>query len=124
MPHTNSPSTSAGLPRLLRDARRRAGITTVRAATVLGIRRPAIWEIESGKRRASAEELAKLADLYGVSVTWLLGRASTGAKDDRAALAAQVLANMSDAGLDRLEAAIRIVKERRSPLLNMPMSRR
>jgi transcriptional regulator with XRE-family HTH domain len=109
-----------GLPTLLRDARRRAGVTTVQAANALGVRRPAIWEIEHGRRKVSAEELATLADLYGVSVTWLVGRASSGARDDRAALAAQVLANLSDAQLDRLMSAIRIVKERRSPLANLP----
>jgi transcriptional regulator with XRE-family HTH domain len=108
------------LPRLLGDARRRAGVTTVQAADALGIRRPAVWELEHGKRNVRAEELATLADLYGVSVTWLIGRASSGARDDRAELAAQVLANMSDAELDRLMSAIRIVRERRSPMLNVP----
>ncbi len=109
-----------GLPTLLRDARKRAGITTVEAAEVLDIRRPAIWEMEHGKRKVSAEELDKLAELYGVSVTWLLGRTSSAARDDRAELAAQELAKMSDAQLDRLSAAIKIVRERRSPLFNMP----
>ena len=112
-----------GLPTLLRDARKRAGITTVQAAEALDVRRPAISELEHGKRKVSAEELGKLADLYGVSVTWLLGRASNAARDDRAELAAQVLATMSDAQLDRLSAAIKIVRERRSPLLNMPGGR-
>jgi transcriptional regulator with XRE-family HTH domain len=92
----------------------------VQAADALGIRRPAIWEIENRQRKVSAEELTKLADLYGVSVTWLMGRASSGARDDRAELAAHVLAKMSDAQLDRLMHAIRIVKERRSPLANLP----
>ncbi|MDQ3661193.1 MAG: helix-turn-helix transcriptional regulator [Actinomycetota bacterium] len=113
-----------GMPTLLRDARERAGITTVEAAEALDVRRPAISEIEHGKRRVSAEELGKLADLYGVSVTWLLERASSAARDDRAELAAQVLAGMSDAQLDRLTAAIRIVRERRSPGLNMPGARK
>jgi transcriptional regulator with XRE-family HTH domain len=112
------------VPRLLHDARTRAGITTVQASDALGIRRPAIWEIEHGKRKVTANELAKLADLYGVSVTWLMGRASSRARDDRAELAANVLAKMSDTQLDRLMHAIRIVKERRSSLLNMPGGRR
>jgi transcriptional regulator with XRE-family HTH domain len=102
------------LPGRLRAARKHAGVTTVAAASALGIRRPAISEIEHGKRKVSAEELAKLAGLYGVSVTWLLERVSTKATDERATLAAQALAGMSDAQLDRLSAAIRIVKERRS----------
>jgi transcriptional regulator with XRE-family HTH domain len=120
MQDSRSSSRWKGLPTLLRAARKRAGITTVRAAEALDVRRPAIWEMEHGKRRVSAEELAKLADLYDVSATWLLERASSRARDDRAELAAQELARMSDADLDRLSAAIKIVRERRSPVLNMP----
>ena len=124
MPTPRARAPWKGLPTLLRDARERAGITTVEAAEALEVRRPAIWEIEHDKRKVSAEELGKLADLYGVSATWLLERASSAARDDRAELAAQVLAGMSDAQLDRLSAAIRIVRERRSPLLNTPGGRK
>ncbi len=112
------------MPTLLRAARKRAGITTVEAAEALNVRRPAISEIEHGKRKVSAEELGKLAHLYGVSATWLLERASSAAIDDRAELAAQELADMTDAQLDRLSAAIKIVREHRSPLLNMPGGRK
>lgn len=120
MQQTGSASSWKGLPTLLRDARKRAGITTVTAAKALGIRRPAIWEMENGKRKVGAEELAKLADLYGVSVSWLHARKSSRARDDRAELAAQVLAGMTAAQLDLLIKAIQIVRERRSALLNMP----
>lgn len=102
------------LPERLRAAREQARVTTVRAAAALGVRRPAIWEMERGGRKVGAEELAELAGLYGVSVTWLLGSRSSKATDDRAELAAQVLAGLSDEQLDRLSEAIRIVKERRS----------
>lgn len=108
-----------GLPTLLREARERAGCSKVKAAEALGVRRAAIWEVEQGKRTCKAEELAILADLYGVSTSWLLGRASSRAQDDRASLAAEVLAHMSGEALDRLEQAIRIVKERRSPGVNL-----
>jgi len=67
----------------------------------------------------SAEELGKLADFYGVSVHMAVGKGEQRCQR----LAAQVLANMSDAQLDRLSAAIKIVRERRSPLLNMPGGR-
>jgi transcriptional regulator with XRE-family HTH domain len=119
MPQVRDPNWQ-GLPTLLRQARDRAKVSTVEAARELGVRRPAIWEIEHGKRRCEAQELAKLARLYGVSVSWLLGRASSRARDDRADLAAELLAHLSDDALGRLEAAIRIVKERRSPGVNMP----
>ncbi len=108
-----------GLPTLLREARMRAGVTTVRAAEALGIRRAAIWEMENGRRKVSAAELVQLAHLYRVSETWLMDRASSRARDDRAELAAQVLAGLTDPQLELLLDAIRIVRERRSPMLNM-----
>jgi transcriptional regulator with XRE-family HTH domain len=108
-----------GLPTLLKQARKRAGVTTVRAAKALGIRRAAISEMENGRRKVSATELVQLADLYGVSETWLMHRAGSRARDDRAELAAQALAGLTDPQLERLVEAIRIVRECRSPTLNM-----
>ena len=107
------------MPTLLRAARRRAHLTPTQVSKKLGIRRSAIYEIERGTRRVSAEELDQFGELYRVSATWLLNRASSRARDDRAELAAQVLAGMSQSELDRLSQAIEIVQERRSPLLNM-----
>jgi transcriptional regulator with XRE-family HTH domain len=107
-------------PGRLRSARLRAGVSTVQAARVLGVRRPAIWEMEHGRRRCQPAELAALADLYGVSMTYLLGRRSARARDDRAARAANVLAYLSEDALRRLEQAIAIVKKRRPASNNLP----
>lgn len=107
-------------PDRLRLARTQAGLTTLEVASSLGIRRPAISEMEHGKRNVSADELAKLAKLYRVSESWLRADRSTRSTDNRAALAADVLAHMSDAELNRLMKAVRIVRQRRSPVLDMP----
>lgn len=107
-----------GLPTLLAEARERAGVSRAGAAEALGIRRPAIWEIEMGKRQVKVEELAALAKLYGVSATWLTERASSRARDDRAELAAEVLAHLSEDAISRLNMAIRIVTERRGRSAN------
>src|SRR5688572_23525811 len=64
---------SKEMPGRLRLARLAARVTTVDAARTLGVRRPAISEMESGRRRCRSEELEVLADLYGVSVKWILG---------------------------------------------------
>jgi len=107
-------------PGRLRLARLRAGVSTVEAARALGVRRPAIWEMEHGRRRCQSAELATLAELYGVSMTFLLGRPSARARDNRAALAANVLAYLSEDALRRLEQAIALVKERRPASNNLP----
>jgi len=55
----------------LRQARGEAGLSQERVAEWLGVRRPAIAEIESGKRAVKSTELVRLADLYGKSLRWL-----------------------------------------------------
>jgi transcriptional regulator with XRE-family HTH domain len=106
-------------PGRLRSARLRAGVSTVEAARALGVRRPAIWEMEHGRRRCQPAELATLAELYGVSMTYLLGRPSARARDNRAELASNLLAYLSQDALRRLEQAIAIVRERRPASNNL-----
>ena len=89
-----------------------AAVTGSEAAAALGVRRAAIYEMEEGRRRCQAQELFALAELYDVSPTYLLGKPSTRARDERAERAAHVLAGLDPDALTRLERALRIVKER------------
>src|SRR4030081_3404564 len=59
------------LPDRLRLAREEAGLTQQQVADWLGLRRPGVVEIESGRRALKSDELAKLAALYGRSLSWL-----------------------------------------------------
>lgn len=56
----------------LRQAREQANLTQEQVAEWLRVRRPAIAEIESGKRAVKSTELMKLAELYGKSLKWLV----------------------------------------------------
>jgi len=56
----------------LRLAREQAGLTQEQVADHLSIRRPAIAEIEAGKRAVKSDELVRLAELYGRSIKWML----------------------------------------------------
>jgi Zn-dependent peptidase ImmA (M78 family)/transcriptional regulator with XRE-family HTH domain len=58
------------LPDRLRQAREDAGLTQQQVADWLGIRRPGVVEMESGKRALKSDELAKLTTLYGRSLSW------------------------------------------------------
>src|SRR5882757_7769062 len=60
----------ASLADRLRQAREEAGLTQQQVAEWLGIRRPGVVEVESGKRAVKSDELAKLATLYGRSLSW------------------------------------------------------
>jgi len=56
----------------IRDARTMAGLSQAQAAEKLNLQRPAVSEIESGKRKVSAEEIIQFAKLYKVDKSWLL----------------------------------------------------
>lgn len=56
----------------LKDARVLSGLSQAQAADKLGLQRPAISEIEAGKRKVSAEEIIQFANLYRVATAWIL----------------------------------------------------
>ena len=56
----------------LRERRKAEGITQATVADSLGIHRPASSEIEAGRRKVTAWELMKLAELYHVSMDWVM----------------------------------------------------
>lgn len=62
----------AGVAGRLKTARESIGLTQQQVADWLGVRRPAIAEIEAGTRAVKSEELVRLAALYGRSLSWLV----------------------------------------------------
>jgi len=77
--------------------------------------RPTISEIEAGRRRVSAEELAEFARLYDVSLNWLT--ASEGGQvdedNDRVMLAARQLARLKADDLDKVMRLLSSLRERK-----------
>src|SRR5262245_10188962 len=88
----------------LKEARKLAGISQSHVAKMLDLHRPSVSEIEAGNRRVSAEELVQLAEIYDVSVAWLLGEApdTLSAQDPRLELAARELSKLKPDDLDLL----------------------
>ena len=88
----------------LKEARKLAGISQGNVARIMGLHRPTISDIEAGNRRVSADELARLAGVYDVSVSWLLGQTpeTIDPQDPRLELAARELAKLKPDDLDRL----------------------
>jgi len=88
----------------IKEARRLAGLSQGQVAKMLGLQRPSVSEIEAGNRAVAAEELSKLAEIFDVSVAWLLGEGSgeVNAQDDRLQLAARELQKLKPKDLNRL----------------------
>lgn len=72
MENRNSISDREKIAERLKEARTLAGLSQESAAKILQLQRPAVSDIESGKRKVSAEEIIQFAKLYRVSTSWLL----------------------------------------------------
>jgi len=64
--------TKEQLAKRLRAAREALGLTQAAVAKELELHRPAISEIEAGRRSVSSEELSEFSRLYGVPISDLL----------------------------------------------------
>jgi transcriptional regulator with XRE-family HTH domain len=88
----------------IREARKMAGLSQAQVAKMLSLHRPSVSEIEAGNRSVSAEEMAKLAEIFDVSVSWLIGEGAekVDVRDNKLQLAARELQKLKPEDLDRL----------------------
>lgn len=94
----------------LRAAREQAGLSQGQVAKMLDYQRPTISEIEAGRRKASAEEIARLAEIYDVSPDWLLHDRPAMA-DPKVELAARELSKLKSEDLDTVLKLLRTLKK-------------
>ncbi len=96
----------------LKEARIMSGLSQENAAKILNIQRPAVSEIESGRRKVSAEEIISFSKLYKVSTTWLLLKEEidTG-MDEQTKIAARELGKMSEVDRKKLLELLRITSK-------------
>lgn len=89
-------------------ARQQAGLTQAQVATMMGMHRPTVTEIEAGRRAVTAYELVRFAEAYNVELDWLAGRDAEGINHarDELTLAAR---NASELNPDDLEKVIGIL---------------
>lgn len=94
----------------LRAAREQAGLSQGQVARKLKMLRPTISEIEAGRRRVSAEELTRLAQLYDVSISWLTKQESE-VPDPAVELAARELAKLKPEDLEKVLQLLRTLRK-------------
>ena len=97
------------LARRLKAAREQAGLSQEIVSRKLDLNRPAISEIEAGRRKVSATELSVLSDLYHVSMDWLMS-GGTG-QPEKLELAARSLAKLKPKDLDRIMDLLKSLRE-------------
>lgn len=97
----------------IKEARRMAGLSQGQVAKMLGLQRPSVSEMEAGNRAVSAEELSKLAEIFEVSTSWLLGEGAerVNPQDDKLQLAARELNKLKPKDLDRLMTILASLKD-------------
>lgn len=90
----------------IKELRKEKGITQVELAEAIGLSKGtvAMWEV--GKREANFETLDKLADYFGKSVDYILGRSDDGSKN---ACEEDMVNRMID--IQSTETVIRNIKE-------------
>ena len=99
----------------LRLSREMAGLTQGQVAKSLDWHRPTVSEIEAGRRRVSAEELTTLAEMYGVSIPWIVGEGDEDSSlaANRVKLAARELSKLREEDLDRVLQLIQALRASR-----------
>ncbi len=98
----------------LRTARELAGLSQAQAAKILGLHRPSVSEMEAGRRRVSAEELSKLAEIYSVDMSWLMGEEQDSELgDERVRFAARELSKLKPDDLDKVMKVLHALRPRK-----------
>lgn len=95
----------------LRAAREQAGLSQGQVAVLLKLQRPAISEIEAGRRRVTAEEIAQLAEIFDVSAEWIISGTAMMA-DPKVELAARELGKLKSDDLDMVLKLLRTMKRK------------
>ena len=95
----------------LKTAREMAGLSQAQVAKILRLHRPSVSEMEAGRRRVTAEELTKLAEMYSVDLQWLTGSESDSEKgDERVRFAARQLAKLKSEDIDKVMNLLRVLR--------------
>ncbi|OGR11347.1 MAG: XRE family transcriptional regulator [Deltaproteobacteria bacterium RIFOXYB12_FULL_58_9] len=102
---------STGLAARLRAARERAGLSQAQVARLMGVQRPTISEIEAGRRKVGADEVGRLADMYNVSISWLVNDQPEVA-DPMVELAARELAKLKKEDLDTVLGLLKTLRKK------------
>ncbi len=106
-------SKKAAIASRLRIAREEAGLSQGQVAKLLDLQRPSVSEMEAGRRNVTVPELAKLAEIYGVSVSWLACEDTSDMDPvrDRIELAARELSKLKPEDMQRVLRVLKTLRQ-------------
>jgi transcriptional regulator with XRE-family HTH domain len=101
----------------IKEARLGAGLSQGQVALLMKLHRPSVTEIEADNRQVSADEIRRLANIFDVSTSYLLGESpDTVAVDDpKIQLAARELQKLAPEALDKLLHALAMFRDDGKP---------
>lgn len=96
----------------IKEARQLSGLSQGQAAKLLGMHRPTISEIENGNRKVSATEISQFAEIYEVSINYLMGEGADqmSPSDPKLQLAARELSKLGPDALNSLMRALAVIQ--------------
>lgn len=104
----------------IREIRKKCGLTMKELGDRVGVSESAISQYETGKRQPDYETLLKIADYFGVSVDYLLGKEGGAAADPELEELLEVLRSRKEmrvlfslakgASKEDIEQAVRIIE--------------
>jgi transcriptional regulator with XRE-family HTH domain len=109
MENSNLNSDREKIAARLKEARIMSGLSQAQAADQLGLKRPAISEIEAGNRRVTAEEIIQFSKLYSVDTSWLLLQENEGDQSSEYKFAARELEKLSKEDIKKLLNVLKIL---------------
>jgi len=101
----------------IKEARHGAGLSQGQVAQLLNLHRPSVTEMETGNRKVSADEIQRLADIFDVSSSFLLGKSPDmlAVDDPKIQLAARELRKLEPEALDKLLRALAMLRNDNKP---------
>ena len=88
----------------IKEARLGAGLSQGQVAQLMELHRPSVTEMETSNRKVSADEIRRLANIFDVSPSYLLGESPDmlAVDDPKIQLAARELQKLEPEALDKL----------------------
>lgn len=111
MKNKEMPTDKEKIAQRLKEARGKSGLSQDQAATLMKLPRPAISEIESGRRKVTVQEVIQFADIYHVDTSWLLLEDEDSVHEAQKKFAARELSKLSPEEFKKVMDVLKMIRK-------------